>query len=110
MAGGYYNGVTTMFLPMTSRLTSRSGPTGWEWEWMGALPKERKWGPAMGSVDGVLTIAGGFDYGDETMDEFDPEAGQWIRSESKKLAFKREFASHTTVPHYWFKPWCGEEF
>ncbi len=38
---------------------------------MGLLPAERKWGPAMGFVDGVLTIAGGGDYGDDSMDVFD---------------------------------------
>jgi hypothetical protein len=61
VAGGYYNGISTMFAPL------RGFPS--EWRWLGNLPEERKWGPALGHVDGVLTVAGGGNYGDETVDE-----------------------------------------
>jgi hypothetical protein len=37
---------------------------------LGSLPEERKWGPALGSVDGQLSIAGGKDYGDDTVDVY----------------------------------------
>ncbi len=51
VAGGYYNGLSTMFYPLNNNYNK-------EWEWMGNLPSERKWGPALGIVNGVLTIAG----------------------------------------------------
>ena len=47
------------------------------WRWMGGLPEERKWGAALGHVDGALTIAAGIDYGDDTIDVYD--GSQWSR-------------------------------
>lgn len=97
VAGGYYNGITTMFMPF-------HGPSRNTWRWMGGLPEERKWGAALGHVDGALTIAAGIDYGDDTIDVYD--GSQWSRDPNRKLAHKREFSAHATVPSEWF-PQCN---
>ncbi len=51
VAGGYYDGQTSLFLPLPPSPTS-------SWRWLAKLPYQRKWGPALGTIDGVLTIAG----------------------------------------------------
>lgn len=60
MAGGYYNGISTMFLPLNGELGGGANNQTLEWEWLGSLPEERKWGAALGIIDGTLTIAGIF--------------------------------------------------
>ena len=71
VAGGYYNGIATMFLPISPYLTppgaAPGGPrrgggalrTEEGWRWFGSMPGERKWGPALGRIDGRIAIAGG---------------------------------------------------
>ena len=50
---------------------------------MGGLPEERKWGAALGHVDGALTIAAGIDYGDDTIDVYD--GSQWSREKQRMM-------------------------
>ena len=38
------------------------------WSFYCILPQARKWGSAVGYVDGKLTLAGGGDYGDNTIE------------------------------------------
>ena len=52
---------------------------------MGSLPEERKWGAALGHVDGALTIAAGIDYGDDTIDVYD--GSQWSREGKAVIVF-----------------------
>jgi len=70
----------------------------------GWLPAQRQWGPSFGLVAGVPTIAGGMDYGDETLDEFRGWS-DWRRNDGKTMRYKREFSAAVTVPNYWF-PHC----
>ncbi len=100
VAGGYYNGIGTMFLPLSG---------GASWRWLSFLPAERKWGPALGAVDGVLNVAGGKNYGDNTVDEMamaTADGTLWATSPTKRMRHKREFSAHATVPTEWF-PECG---
>ena len=91
-----------MFLPLASHLNGRNVQP--EWKWFASLPEERKWGVALGRVDGIVTVAGGDNYGDNTIDEYDPTRKVWQRAE-RKLLHKREFAAYATVPEKWF-PQC----
>ena len=50
-------------------------------------------------------MAGGMNYGDATVDEYDAISRTWRRAARKRLSGKREFASHATVPTEWF-PHC----
>ena len=70
VAGGYYNGRTTMSFPLTSLIAPDHPyqPSDYQWRRMGYLPEERQWGPAVGLVGGELTISGGKNYGDTTME------------------------------------------
>jgi len=107
VAGGYYNGVTSMFLPLESRRgesletfgPNRNMP---RWEWLSGLTKERKWGPAVGFIGQNFAVAGGGDYGDETVDLL--QGSTWIRSKVV-MNHKREFSVGVTVPSSWF-PEC----
>ena len=74
-----------------------------------------KYGPGLGLVAGVPTIAGGAEYGDEIIDEmvtsssWSRRQGRFIRGEGRighTLRYKREYGAYATVPHFWF-PWCG---
>ncbi len=59
IVGGYYLGMATMFLPLSALASSSSTSPDSGWRWLASLPAERKWGTALGSVDGILTAAGG---------------------------------------------------
>ncbi|XP_059088568.1 calicin-like [Tigriopus californicus] len=109
VVGGYYNGISAMFLPLTEFHQAKRGALSTDWQWVGSLPEDRKWGPALGLVNGILTVAGGQDYGDNTIDELSEENSFWRRSTGKTLKWKREFSSHVTVPSWWF-PACGLDF
>ena len=50
-----------------------------------------------------VAVAGGGDYGDETVDVL--EGANWRRSEVK-MKYKREFCAGVTVPSEWF-PDCS---
>ena len=65
-------------------------------------PQERKWGPAVGFIGSNLVVAGGGDYGDETVDML--EGSSWVRSKVV-MNYKREFSVGVTVPSKWF-PEC----
>jgi len=45
-----------MYLPINEALNENVTST---WKWLGLLPKERKWSPALGTINGQLVIAGG---------------------------------------------------
>ncbi len=105
LIGGYYNGKAGMFLPLNSDFDRRRHRRPIRWRWFAQLPAERKWGAALGTINGQLAIAGGRNYGDNTVDVFDENYGRWIRSSKMFLRGKREFASHATVPTQWF-PHC----
>ncbi|XP_071744613.1 uncharacterized protein [Lepeophtheirus salmonis] len=94
LVGGYYNGFSTMYWPL-------DGPR--HWEWMGPLTEDRKWKPAIGLVNGQLIVATGGNYGDNRIEVYDGERHWTLRRD--KLRYKREYAGHTKVPHYWF-PHC----
>jgi len=107
VAGGYYNGLTSMFLPLEDKRGSSlevfgPGRDSPRWEWLSGLTKERKWGPAVGFIGPNLAVAGGGDYGDETVDLL--VGSSWVRSEVV-MNYKREFAVGVTVPSEWF-PEC----
>ena len=42
--------------------------------------QERKWGAALGWAGGALTVAGGGDYGDETVDILSRGQAAWTRN------------------------------
>ena len=105
VAGGYYNGISTMFHPLTEYLSGRTNLTS-GWRWTGNLTKERKWSPSLGLVDGRPTIAGGDDYGDDTVDHHGGSGGGWRRNSEVRMRWKREFAGEATVPSQWF-PQCS---
>ena len=65
--------------------------------------QERKWGPAVGFIGDKVTVAGGGDYGDETVDML--EGANWRRS-PVSMIYKREFCVGVTVPSHWF-PDCS---
>ena len=74
-----------------------------------------QYGPGLGLVAGVPTIAGGAEYGDEIIDEmvtsssWSRRQGRFVRGQGRighTLRYKREYGSYATVPHFWF-PWCG---
>jgi len=105
--GGYYNGISSMFLPLEDRSgrsletfgLNRNMP---RWEYVAGLTKERKWGPAVGFIGSNLVVAGGGDYGDETVDIL--RGGSWQRS-NIDMIYKREFCVGVTLPQRWF-PEC----
>jgi len=105
ISGGYHTGRLAMFYSfdeayLKSGILSGNG----SWETAGWLPAQRQWGPSLGLVAGVPTIAGGMDYGDETLDEFRGWS-DWRRNDGKTMRYKREFSAAVTVPNYWF-PHC----
>ena len=121
VVGGYYNGVSSMFLPLQDSRGHSLETFGHNrnmprWEYVGGLTKvhfitvkrekvffqERKWGFAFGYIGSSLAAAGGGDYGDETVDVL--EHGSWRRSRVKMMV-KREFSAGVTVPSHWF-PEC----
>lgn len=57
----------------------------------------------MGFIGDKVAVAGGGDYGDETVDIM--EGAGWRRSEVS-MAYKREFCVGVTVPSHWF-PHCS---
>ncbi|CAB4054376.1 unnamed protein product [Lepeophtheirus salmonis] len=67
------------------------------------LTEDRKWKPAIGLVNGQLIVATGGNYGDNRIEVYDGERHWTLRRD--KLRYKREYAGHTKVPHYWF-PHC----
>ena len=104
IAGGYYNGRRTMSTPLTSLLINQIPNPSWrELDW---LPEERQWGPAIGLVAGIPTMAGGKNYGDTTIDTLQNEH-YWNRDPNRELNYKREFTVGLTVPHTWFPSYCG---
>jgi hypothetical protein len=109
VVGGYYNGATSMWLPLADRhphpslpspsqgrTLQRFGPRldAPQWEWLASLSKERKWAPAVGFVGDRLTLAGGGDYGDETVESLTGRS--WRRSRSAPdSCFTRLFTGST---------------
>ena len=77
-----------------------------QWRYLGYLPDERQWGPAVGLVAGELTVAGGKNYGDITIDKIQNDH-YWQRDIKRELRYKREFVAGLTVPHTWFLRFCG---
>ena len=49
------------------------------WDWVGSLPEERQWGPAVGLVAGIPVIATGKNYGDVTLEELDNSGMHFFR-------------------------------
>jgi len=108
VVGGYYNGGSSMWLPLADRQGNSLEVFGPrrdlpKWEWLSSLSQERKWLPAMGYVGEHLTLAGGGDYGDETVETL--HGRDWRRSRVK-MHYKREFAVGVSVPQEWF-PECA---
>jgi hypothetical protein len=103
IAGGYYNGRATMTLPLTPFLMS----TGQElqWSYLGYLPEERQWGPAMGLVANQPTLATSMNYGDVSIDTLNNDY-YWERDPQRTLRYKREFAASVTIPHSWLPFYC----
>jgi len=108
VAGGYYNGGSSMWLPLQDRAgnsletygVTRDQP---KWEWLSSLTSERKWGAAMGYIGDKFALAGGGDYGDNTIEVL--EDRDWRRL-NFTMKFKREFTAGVTVPSEWF-PHCN---
>ncbi len=105
IAGGYYNGRATMAIPISSLIHGGGSRDVLEWRWLGYLPEERQWGPAMGMVAGVPTLATGKNYGDTSIDSLDG-GFYWRTSPSRNLTYKREFAASVSVPHNWLPGFC----
>jgi len=107
LAGGYYNGVSSMWLPLerNGRSLETYGLTGDQpkWEWLSSLKQGRKWGAAVGYVGRTVVLAGGGDYGDDTIEVL--QGRDWQKSRLT-MKFKREFTAGVTVPSEWF-PHCG---
>ena len=58
IAGGYYRGFETMAISLTKILIPERA-TNPRWSYLGYLPEERQWAPALGLVAGKPTIATG---------------------------------------------------
>ena len=58
IAGGYYRGFETMVISLTKILIPER-TTNPRWSYLGYLPEERQWQPALGLVAGKPTIATG---------------------------------------------------
>ena len=100
-----------MAIPLTSLIVPQSPSYGApvvteEWRYLDYLPDERQWGPAVGLVAGELTISGGKNYGDVTIDKIENDY-YWNRDNKRELRYKREFLVGLTVPHTWFPTFCG---
>ena len=99
MVGGFsgFNGTgrQSFWLP-----TNRPGR--YEWEQLGDMKEARRRGPALGSVMGKVVVAGGGDWGTDTVEVL--EGSKW-----KKMNFRmkerREHAAYVTVDSQWF-PKC----
>lgn len=107
VAGGYYNGRATMSLPITDFILGLPHRGGEQWDYLGSLPEERKWGPALGLVAGISTISTAKNYGDNTVDELQQGSGHWQRDLRRKLRFNREYSGAVSVPHRWMPSYCG---
>ena len=103
IAGGYYNGRRVLSIPLTQFLVPNQPKP--EWQTYGFLPHERQWGPAIGLVGGVPTIATGKNYGDVSIDHVEYDE-HWTWDRKRTLQHKREFAIGITVPHSWFPRRC----
>jgi len=105
--GGYYNGGSSMWLPLVNRHGASLETFGLnfnqpKWEWMSSLVDAKKWGAAAGIINGVVTLAGGGDYGSDSIETL---AVRDFRASSLKLIQKREFTAGVVVPSEWF-PQC----
>merc|ERR1712080_12982 len=100
VVGGYYNGKSSMWLPLADRFGNsleifgpqRNNP---RWEWLSSLSEERKWAPAAGYVGSHYTLAGGAAYGDDGVEML--FGRYWMRSRVK-THYKREFALESQFP------------
>jgi len=107
LAGGYYNGFSSMWLPLEDRNgnsleTHGLGGDQPRWEWFAGLTEERKWVAAIGQIGDEFTLAGGGPYGDNTLETL--KDASFIRSRVL-MRYKREFTAGVTVPSEWF-PHC----
>ena len=55
IAGGYYRGFETMAISLSS-LVIPGWTQNFQWSYLGYLPEERQWAPALGIVKHVLKI------------------------------------------------------
>ena len=106
-----------------------------EWSYLGYLPEERQWAPALGLVAGKPTIATGKkgtrfsffyeflrlryfylnclfrpnelgrNYGDVSMATLESEH-HWTSDHNRHLRFKREFSTSLSLPHSWMPSYC----
>jgi len=108
VAGGYYNGFSSMWLPLEDRngnSLETHGLTGDQprWEWFSTLTEERKWIAGLGKIGPYFALAGGGAYGDNTVEILSGNTFQRIGVE---MRYKREFTAGVTVPSEWF-PHCN---
>ena len=68
------------------------------------LVEPRRWAPSVGAVGDTLVIAGGGNWGSNTIEVFDKAERRW-RS-GGRLRFRREYAAAVTVDSSWF-PQCN---
>ncbi|XP_023330209.1 kelch-like protein 25 [Eurytemora carolleeae] len=95
VAGGYFNGGSSIWLPLVDRNgisleTYELTLDQPRWEWLSSLTMARKWGSAIGYVNGKLTLAGGGDYGDNTIEHL--IGRDWLKS-NLTMKYKREFTA-----------------
>jgi len=98
VAGGYMGGGRRVrWLPV-----SRPGRS--VGENLAVLSESRRWGPAVGVVGQSLAVAGGGDWGTNTVEFFSRVERMWRRGPNLSVA--REFAAGVTVDSSWF-PHCN---
>ena len=131
IAGGYYRGFETMAISLSSLIIPGS-TQNFQWSYLGYLPEERQWAPALGLVAGKPTIATGIaishicffnssflkkksyyyfskllgeNYGDVTIATLENEH-HWMDDNSRRLRFRREFSTSISLPHTWMPSVC----
>jgi len=68
------------------------------------MVEPRRWAPAVGSVGDTLVVAGGGNWGSNTIEIFDKNERRW-RS-GGRLRFRREYSASVVVDSSWF-PQCN---
>ena len=68
------------------------------------LGDPRRWAPAVGSVGDSLVVAGGGNWGSDTIEIFDKATKKWRTG--GKMRFRREYSASVTVDSSWF-PQCN---
>ncbi len=74
------------------------------WDYVGSLPEERQWGPAVGLVAGIPVIATGKNYGDGTLEELDSSGNKLMFIHLKHcIVFSKTPAIYRASDNFYFE-------